>query len=349
VRLPSVLVSLCLAAGLTAVAPSAAQAIDPSTLLPPVAYPDAVTAIEGHPTTITAAQLLGNDVSFSGATLTFFSVSAPDHGTLTAGYSGGVWSATYTSTPGNTEDDAFTYTLMDSNGHKSAPAVVTVGITPGAAPVAPVANRSVVSGQPFKLDPVELAQYATDADGDVLWVTFLFGAGHGTFTPYTGADKVTYGQYQSDDGFVGTDQIGYWVHDNYGKTTLGVITIKVLAAATDDPPVVPVVDPVVDPVGPTLVSAHGLKAKSVHRGHRGLVAGVFGTHAGTVQVQIKAPGAKAKTFRVTTAATGRFRLVVPSSLAKRTGRYRVAVSYVADASFQGARSYSLSYSVKNGK
>jgi hypothetical protein len=93
-----------------------------STIAGPDAIADTATTLKGVATTI---NVLSNDVSPLGYTLTVTSVSAPSHGTTKLNANGTI---TYTPVAGYAGTDTFSYTVSDGHGSTDT-ATVTVTIT----------------------------------------------------------------------------------------------------------------------------------------------------------------------------------------------------------------------------
>ena len=94
---------------------------------PPVAAADAVTT---EANTAVVIDLLGNDSDPEGEPLTLQALTLPVNGLVEVGADQRI---TYTPATGFTGTDSFTYTVVDSHG-QAASAVVTITVTPSAAP-----------------------------------------------------------------------------------------------------------------------------------------------------------------------------------------------------------------------
>ncbi len=96
----------------------------------PVAVNDTYSVNAGVVLTITAPGVLANDTDVDGNPLTTNVVTSPAHGTLVLGLNG---SLTFNPSPGFSGTDTFTYVANDGIT-SSAPAVVTIQVTPVVAP-----------------------------------------------------------------------------------------------------------------------------------------------------------------------------------------------------------------------
>ena len=156
-----------------------------------------------------------------GDALTLAVVTPPAHGTVTVQADGDY---TYTPDPDYAGPDSFTYQACDPAGACSAPATVTVDVTPvNDPPVAVDDTATTPYLVPVTLDP---AANDTDVEGGALTVTATDGA-HGSVT--VAGTNVT---YTPDDGFSGTDTFSYTVCDTGGACDTGTVTVTVGAAPT---------------------------------------------------------------------------------------------------------------------
>ena len=75
----------------------------------------------------------------------------------------------------------------------------------------------------------------TDADGDTLMVTDVFGAQHGTVTIVDGADADLLPgdavMYTPDEDYAGTDSFTYCISDNHGGTDFADVAMSIVAVA----------------------------------------------------------------------------------------------------------------------
>ena len=144
---------------------------------PPTATAQSPSTPEDTTTVITLA---GSDSD--GDTLTFAKASDPAHGTVTI-TSGG--SATYSPAANYTGEDSFTFTVSD--GPASAPATVTINVTP--VNDAPSATEQNVTTAKETTTVVTLA--GADVDGDTLTFAKASNPAHVTVS-VTAAGSATY-------------------------------------------------------------------------------------------------------------------------------------------------------------
>ena len=188
----------------------------------PVANADAMTVVEDTSTILT---VLTNDTDADGNTLTVSGFTMPAHGSLVS--NAGV-SLTYVPAANYTGTDSFNYTISDGNGG-TATATVSVTVTPvNDAPVA------VADVNAFVIGATSIAVLAndTDADGNTLTIVSATQGAHGT-TSISGANVL----YTPATGYVGADTFTYVVSDGQTATATGTVTLTVVAAGTNVPPV----------------------------------------------------------------------------------------------------------------
>ncbi len=187
---------------------------------PPVAAPLDVTM--PHDTTKDMTLSATDNNSNGPFTYTFAIVSTAAHGTLTLAAD----VATYTSNPGYSGIDSFTYTVSDKNG-TSAPASVTihVGAIP---PIPPIAQpRSLVL---HRNASGSITFGATDSGaGGPYTYTFATTTGptHGTLGVIEGATIV----YTPNHDYSGSDSFAYTATDVNGTSVPAIVTITVLPAS----------------------------------------------------------------------------------------------------------------------
>jgi serine/threonine protein phosphatase PrpC len=177
----------------------------------------APVAVNASATTHGAAvtiNVLANDSSPDGDTLTVTAVGTPAHGTAVLNADNTV---TYTPTAGTTAStDTFTYTISDGYGG-TATSTITVNLV-DQAPVAIAASASA-HGNPVTIN---VLVNDSDPDGDNLTVTTVGTPAHGiavinadntiTYTPTAGTTA-------------STDAFTYTISDGYGGTASATITI----------------------------------------------------------------------------------------------------------------------------
>ncbi|MEW5847724.1 MAG: Ig-like domain-containing protein [Myxococcota bacterium] len=199
----------------------------------PVANDDNFTATEDQPLVIAAATLAGNDTDVENQALTVTAVSSPaqDTGgqpagtvTLNAGL------VTYTPAPNFNGDVIFTYTVRDSVGG-TATGTVNVRVNGvNDVPVAAADSLSTNEDTPLTVASTVLSGNDTDADGDTLTVTNVFGASNGSVA-LAGGDVT----FTPNANFNGTASFSYTVADGRGGTANGTVTVAV--ASQNDAPV----------------------------------------------------------------------------------------------------------------
>ncbi|MCB2079363.1 MAG: tandem-95 repeat protein [Novosphingobium sp.] len=132
--------------------------------------------------------------------------------------------------------DAFSILIDDGHGGFAKQAV-SVTINPvNDAPVATDDTATGTGGLPGLITAAHLLSNDTDVDGDVLTVSAVSGASHGTAT-LTG-DTVT---FTPDAGFAGTAGFDYQVSDGNGGSDIAHVIVTVVEGAP--PNNAPVVDP----------------------------------------------------------------------------------------------------------
>jgi hypothetical protein len=153
----------------------------------------------------------GNDTDPDGDSVSFQSISQPQHGTLTP-YSTGTY--TYRPVYGYVGLDSFTYTIKDSLG---AVATGTINMTAvNQAPIANSDNYTVHTSILFSPHGND-----TDPDGDSVSFQSISQPQHGTLSPYsTGAYT-----YRPAYGYVGFDSFTYTINDSLGAVATGTINI----------------------------------------------------------------------------------------------------------------------------
>jgi hypothetical protein len=198
-------------------------------------------------------------------------VDPPDHGSIGPGPNGG---GTYTSHPGYTGPDSFTYKVT-AGGEDSNVATTTIDVVPATA------------GQPPACFDYTLQVYDTigtfasancfdpDTPGFQLTTTITDPPDHGTLTGPFGINGGA--RYDSDPGYAGTDELTYKVSDGTSEASAKV-TFDVLPFPTgNQPPTcpashayvptggsVPLIANCVDPEGDSITYA--LASPSVTKG-----------------------------------------------------------------------------------
>jgi Ca2+-binding RTX toxin-like protein len=186
----------------------------------PVAANDSVTATEDTPLVITPATLLGNDSDVDGNTLSITGVGGATHGSVTLSNGNVVFSpaANYNGPA------SFTYTASDGQGGTST-ATVTVNVTAvNDAPVAANDSVSATEDTPLVIAPATLLGNDSDIDGNVLSITGVGGATHGTVALSNGNVVFT-----PASNYNGPASFTYTVSDGQGGTTTATVNVSVNA------------------------------------------------------------------------------------------------------------------------
>ncbi|PYY31846.1 Ig-like domain-containing protein [Curtobacterium sp. MCBD17_030] len=180
----------------------------------PAATADTATTPADHPVVV---DVQAND---HGTGLTTAVVGQPAHGTVAVATDGTVQ---YTPAAGTSGTDSFTYTVTDAAGRTTAPATVTVTVTP-------VATDDSQATQATKTLSIPAATLLGNDSGTGLTVTKAVGTSHGDVT--LGTDGTI--SYTPEPGFSGTDTVTYTVTDASGQTTTATITVVVGPMAMRD-------------------------------------------------------------------------------------------------------------------
>jgi VCBS repeat-containing protein len=192
----------------------------------PVAVADSYNVNEDATLTVAAPGVLGNDTDVESSPLTASLVSGPTHGTLSLNTDG---SFTYTPTANYNGSDSFTYKASDGSLQSNI-ATVTIAVAPVNDP--PVAqNDSVITNEDTEINITVLTN-DTDVDGDVLHVSMVSAASHGTVV--INPDTTTV-KYTPTLNFNGSDSFTYTITDGHGGTATA--TVSVTVNPVNDPPV----------------------------------------------------------------------------------------------------------------
>lgn len=202
--------------GLTATA-TVTVTVQPPANLPPVANPDSAVTRTGEPVQI---DVLANDSDPDGDPLAVAAVGQPGNGTAVLGGDGRI---TYTSLPGFTGTDTFSYTVEDGRGG-SAVGQVTVLVNPaGNRP--PLARPDFVDVLKGGRVDIDVLANDSDPDGDPLTVTQVSYSNNWALVTINANGTV---RYDHRPGTFGTDYIDYEITDGRGGFAWGRVTIEVI-------------------------------------------------------------------------------------------------------------------------
>ncbi len=161
--------------------------------------------------------MLANDSDSDGDSLTVTSVGTPAHGGTVANADGTI---TYTPAANYTGADSFAYTIGDG---QDGSATATVNVTVTAGNDAPVAvNDAATMAEDTSVSIAVLAN-DTDLDGDILSVTGVGAAAHGS-TAVNADGTIT---YTPAPGFNGSDAFTYTVGDGQGGSATAAVSVTV--------------------------------------------------------------------------------------------------------------------------
>jgi hypothetical protein len=193
----------------------------------------------GKNSSATLLNVLANDSSPNGGTLSISKVKQPQHGTVTLNNG----QVRYTPQANFEGTDVFTYTIQMSNGNTTAvtptiatgSVIVTVGSPPSppALPVigknAPVAMDGTVTTN--RNTAVNVLLNATDADGDTLTYSIVSNPVRGTLSG-SGANRT----YTPNTGYVGRDSFSFKATDTWGvSSNTATVNITVQVPANQAP------------------------------------------------------------------------------------------------------------------
>lgn len=186
---------------------------------PPDPVNDLATTAEE---TAVVIDVLGNDTDAEGDSLTLVDVSSPAFGSVITGSQ----IVTYTPNLDFNGDDSFTYLVSDGNGG-TAFGLVTVTVTLVNDPPAAVDDEATTDED--VAITVGVLNNDDDIDGDVLTITVVGSAVHGTVLN-NGTDLT----YTPAANFSGADVFTYTISDGNGGSATAQVTVTVNPAA--EPP-----------------------------------------------------------------------------------------------------------------
>ncbi|MBI1729318.1 tandem-95 repeat protein, partial [Candidatus Acetothermia bacterium] len=193
--------------------------------LPPVANNDTAATASSTPVVIAVTS---NDSDPEHEALSVIALTQPTHGNATINPDGTI---TYTSNPGFTGTDSFTYTVCDPHGLCST---ATVTVTVRAAPVTnrpPDAINDTMSTNEDTPVTIDVKANDSDPDHDVITVISLTQPSHGVAT-LNGDDTVT---YTPSANYNGSDSFTYTISDGHGGSDTATVTITI--SPVNDAPV----------------------------------------------------------------------------------------------------------------
>lgn len=196
----------------------------------PVANADAATTPEETPISI---PVLANDTDIEGGlnTTSLTVGTGPAHGSVDIEPTTGI--ILYTPEKDFTGDDSFTYTVADLQGAVSAPATVTLTVTPINDP--PVAVDDAATTDKNVTVTISILANDYDVDNEVVKtsVALTTTPAHGQVI-YHSTTGVVY--YTPENGYVGNDSFTYTIQDPDGLTSApATVTVTVLAAENQPP------------------------------------------------------------------------------------------------------------------
>lgn len=187
----------------------------------PVAVNDTATTTTGTPVSI---DVLANDTDPNRDVLIISTFNQGVNGSVTKVGN----SLVYTSVPGFTGTDTFSYVIVDPAGNKSTAMVtVTVGAPSPNAPVVRSDTVTTISGTPVR---IAVLDNDSDPNGDTLSV-----AGFSTSSNGTVLQEGNVLVYTPRTGFVGTDTFTYTAIDPAGNRNNATVSITVTAATPNLP------------------------------------------------------------------------------------------------------------------
>lgn len=181
--------------------------------LNPIATADTQTTWQSSGIAVAVA---ANDSDPGGDAFSVTAVSAPAHGAASIGLAGS--SVVYVPAGGFVGSDSFTYTITDIDG---GTATATVSMTVVNAP--PIANNDTGTGSNTNFPPINVLANDNDPGGDLLTVTSVSSAEHGTVTILPDGRV----QYTPGSGYSGPDIFTYITSDPFGGTSTGTVSVNV--------------------------------------------------------------------------------------------------------------------------
>ncbi|MBX3406080.1 MAG: tandem-95 repeat protein [Phycisphaeraceae bacterium] len=200
---------------------------------PPVAVNDAYSTAEDTPLTINAPGVLANDTDIDGPLpLTAVLATSPSNGSVTLNANG---SFTYTPSLNFNGIDTFTYRARDGLGAESAPATVTITVTPVNDP--PIAvNDAYSTPEDTVLNIAAPGVLANDTDIDgpfPLTAQLVSTTSNGSLTLNANGSFT----YTPNLNYNGPDTFTYRARDGDGLLSANIATVTITVTPVNDPPV----------------------------------------------------------------------------------------------------------------
>lgn len=192
---------------------------------PPVTVNDNVTASEDTAVTIDVRL---NDTDLDGDTLSVTVVGTPEHGTailLTTGADAG--RVRYTPSANVHGTDSFTYTIDDGQGGSATGTAVVTVASVNDPPTAGGDAAAVLEDSAANVIDVLSNDSSTPDGAEVLAVTAVGGAAHGTVSVIAQGGDAGKVSYTPNQNFFGSDTFTYTVGDGNGGVATAAVTVTV--------------------------------------------------------------------------------------------------------------------------
>jgi uncharacterized protein (TIGR03382 family) len=196
--------------------------VEPTTNIPPDAMNDSYTVAQNSAATV--LDVLANDTTEAGETLTITAVTQPANGSVTNNGT----NVSFMPAAGFVGTTTFTYTISDGNGGTDT-ATVTITVTaPGNLDPDAVNDSYTVARNSAATVLDVLANDTTEA-GETLTITAVTQPANGSVT--NNGNNVS---FTPAAGFTGTTTFTYTISDGNGGTDTATVTITVTAPGTPD-------------------------------------------------------------------------------------------------------------------
>jgi VCBS repeat-containing protein len=197
----------------------------------PTAAADAYATTQDTLLEIPAPGVLANDEDAESDPLAAVLVDAPANGTVTLNANG---SFSYTPAAGFSGSDSFTY-RADDYDDLSAPATVTIEVLPAGTNVPPAAAADAYTTKQdtaLEIPAPGVLDNDQDADGDALTAVLESQPAHGAVTLNANGSFT----YTPNAGYTGSDSFSYRANDGEASSTAAEVTLTVLPAGSNLPP-----------------------------------------------------------------------------------------------------------------